>query len=63
MNTAYGKTIVAFVRMRDGIILMKNDHGYFIVNKTRAKLISFDLAHYIMNNYKPGQIQPNSKYS
>jgi hypothetical protein len=63
MNTQYGETIVAFVRMNDGIVLMKNDTGYFLINKTRAKEISFDLANYIMNTYKPGQLQPNSRYS
>lgn len=63
MSLLYGKVIVAFVRMNDGIILMHNESGYSIMNKRRVKTISLELADFIMKTYKPSQFQPNSWHS
>lgn len=56
-------SIVTFIRCNVVITLKHGVSGYYLTSRRREKEISSSLAQYIILNYKPGQIQPNSRYS
>lgn len=59
------KPVVTFIRLNKQITLQHNDlHNiYYLSCGQRGNRISESLADYIRATYKPGQIQPSSRYS
>lgn len=59
------QVIVRFSRFGEEFKLRGNRYYniYFLCFGSKSKPISQSLANYIMATYKPGQYQPNSRYS